>query len=131
MPRPRMDEGNRPFRAATRLPVDELHAVGSHPLKSGTDVGDLVTHVVHALATGGKEPRHTGRVVRRLHELDLGLAHAEERDAHAVGRDVEHGLERQPEDVAVERQRLLDRADDDRDVMDASGRVDGRASSRP
>jgi hypothetical protein len=74
--------------------------------------------VVKALALGGEEPGNPGAVVGRLDQLDLRLAHAEEGDSHAVLGDIRHGLELEAEQVPPERERLVDRANDERDMMD-------------
>ena len=75
--------------------------------------------MVEALAAALQEARDAGRVIRRLHQLHLRLAHAQERDPHAVRGNVGDGFELEPEQVAIEDQRILDGADDDRHVMDA------------
>ena len=93
------------------------------------EVVDLEADVVEPLALGREEARDAGRVVGGLHELDLRFADAEERDPHAVGRDVHDRLEIEPEHVAPEHQRRVDRPDDDRDVMDlAERRMLGRVA---
>ena len=47
-------------------------------------VGDLETDVVEPFALGRQEPGDTGRIVGRLHQLDLGLADRQERDPDLV-----------------------------------------------
>ena len=76
---------------------------------------------MEALTLLGQVPSDAGRVVRRLHELDLRFADAEERDPHPIGRDVHDRLERQPDEVAVHRQRLVEGLDHDREVVDPAG----------
>ena len=70
----------------------------------------------------GEEAGDAGRVVGRLDELDLRLPHPEERDPDAVVRDVHDRLELEAERVAPEAERVLDRAHDERDVVDLADR---------
>ena len=63
-------------------------------------------------------------VVGRLDQLDLRLADAQERDPDAVRRDVHDRLELEAERVAPEAEGVLDRADDQRDMMDLAERAD-------
>ena len=75
---------------------------------------DLEADVMEALALVRQEAGDAGRVVRRLDELDLRLPHPEERDPDPVLRDVHDRLERQAQEVPVERQRILERLHDRR-----------------
>ena len=81
---------------------------------------DLEADVVEALALARQEARDAGRVVGRLDELDLRLPHPQERDPDAVVGDVHDGLELEPERVAPEPERRVDRAHDERDMVDAA-----------
>ena len=82
-----------------------------------------------------EEPGDAGRVVGRLDQLDLGLPHPEERDAHPVLRDVHDRLQLEAQRVAPEPERRLDRGDDERHVVDLAEPADrerhgrGRAAS--
>ena len=73
----------------------------------------------------GQEARDAGRVVGRLDELDLRLPHPEEGDPDPVVRDVHDGLELEAERVAPQAERVLDRADDESDVVDLAETADG------
>ena len=66
------------------------------------EVRDLEADVVEALALALEEAGDAGRVVGRLDELDLRLAHPEERDPDPVVRDVHDRLELEAERVAPE-----------------------------
>lgn len=82
------------------------------------------------LALAREEPSDTGRVVRRLDELDLGLADGEERDPHPVLPDLLDRLERQPEHVPPEAGGILDLRDDQRDMVDLAEATDAVGDGR-
>jgi hypothetical protein len=87
--------------------------------------------VVDPLPSRLEKAGDTGRPVGGLDQLDPGFAHAQERDSDAVGLDVADVLDLEPEDVPVERERGLDRSDDDGDMVNPARRVDGAAPLRP
>src|SRR4051812_8412191 len=91
--RTRVDEGDRSFRPAARSAVDQLESVQLETQERLREVRDLEADVVEALALAREKAGDAGRVVRRLDELDLGLADREEGDPDAVLGDVHHGLE--------------------------------------
>src|SRR4029078_1400704 len=127
---PRMDEGDGSLGAPPRRAVDQLQAVDLEPEEGLCETGDLEADVVEALALRGKEPGDARRVVGRLHELDLRLADAEERDPDAVVGDVHDGLELEAQEVAPDRQALVDRADDQGHVVDLAQAPDPGRSAR-
>ena len=63
-------------------------------------------------------------VVGRLDEFDLGLPDPQECDPDPVIRDVHDRLEVEAERVAPQRERVLDRADDERDMVDPADAAD-------
>ena len=69
------------------------------------EVRDLEADVMEALALALEEARDAGRVVGRLDELDLRLAHPEERDPDVVVRDVHDRLELEAQRVTPQAQR--------------------------
>jgi len=70
------------------------------------------------LALGFQETRGAGRVVRRLDQFDLGVAHRKETDRDMVVFHVHDGLEVEPKLVAIETEGGLEVANDDGDVVD-------------
>ena len=73
---------------------------------------------MEALALRGEKTGDAGRVVGRLDELDLRFADGQEGDPHPILGDVRDRLELEPEQVAPDAERLLDRADDQGDMVD-------------
>ena len=124
-----MDERDGPFRASPRRAVDELEAVDRQSGQLLGEVRDLEADVVEALALLREEARDTGCLVGRLDELDLRFADREERDPDPIGGDVLDLLETEAKEVAVEAERLVDRADHDRNVMDAARRREDHRDS--
>src|SRR4029077_12952056 len=100
--RARVDERDRPLRAAARRAVDQLEAVDLEPEQCLGQVRDLKADMVEALALAREEARAPGRVVGRLNELDLRLADTEKGDPDPVRGDVHDRLELQAEKVAPE-----------------------------
>ena len=88
------------------------------------EVRDLEADVVEPLALAREEAGDAGRVVGRLDELDLRLADGQEGDPDAVLGDVHDRLELEAEEVAPEAEGVLDRADDQGDVMDLAEPAD-------
>ncbi len=123
-----MEECHRTLGSRPRSGVDELDALGCEARQFGAHVVHLEAQVMESLALRGKEAGDAGRVVGRLHELDLRFPDAEEGDPYPVRRDVHDRLERHAEDVAVQGNALLDGPDHDGHVMDASGRQVRHAS---
>ena len=78
--------------------------------------------VVHALAALGQEAGHAALRVRWLHQLDArgaAVAGRQEAESDALLREVERGSLGPPaEEALVARQRLVDRAHHDGDVVD-------------
>ena len=130
MARARVEERDRALGAPARGRIDELDAVDLEAEQRLGEVRDLEADVVEALALALQEARDAGRVVGRLDELDLRLPHPEERDPHVVLRDV-HDVS--SSSASASRQRpsdVLDRAHDERDVVDPADPADGLRETR-
>src|SRR5262245_39557689 len=113
-----MQERDRTLGALARGGVDQLEAVDLEAHERLGEVGHLETHVVEALALRIEEAIDAGRVVSGLDELDLRLADTQERDADPVLGDVHDRLELETQHVPPELKGRLDRADDERHVVD-------------
>ena len=122
----RVDERHRSFGASARRRVDELEALDLEAQQRLGEVRDLEADVVEPLPLRGEESGDAGRVVGRLDELDLRLADPEKRDPHPVGRHVDDRLRLEPQRVVPEPERTVDRADDERHVMDLAELPDPR-----
>ena len=125
MARARVDERDRTLRSLPRRGVDELEPGDLQPQQRLGEVRDLEADVVEPLALRFEEAGHARAVVGRFDQLDLRLADGQERDAHAVAGDVHDGLELEVQHVAPQWERRIDRADDQRDVMDLADVADG------
>ena len=117
-----MNEGHGPVGALARLAVDHLGLCGSQGLERRRKVIGDEADVMHAFAPLIQEPRDTTVGVDRLDELDPrgGVrARGQEAEPHPLRReDGRILLGCQVEELAVASERRLDRAHDDRDVMD-------------
>ncbi len=117
-----MNEGNGPVGAPARLTIDHLGLRRSHGLERRRKVSRNEADVMHAFAPLIEEPRDTTVVVDRLDELDPGggvLTRGQEAEPNALRlEDRRVLLGCQVEQLAVANERRLDRAHDDRDVMD-------------
>jgi hypothetical protein len=120
-----MQERDRALGAPARGRIDQLDAIDLEAEERLGEVRDLEADVVEALAFALEEARDAGRRVRRLDELDLGLADPQERDPDAVRRDVHDRLEIERQRIAPETQGRIDGAHDQCDVVDASDPLDG------
>ena len=125
-----MEEGDRAFGAAARGGVDELDPADLETEERLGEVRDLEADVMETLALLVEEARDAGRVVGRLDQLDLRLPHPEERDPDPIVGDVHDRLDVERERVAPETERVLDRADDQRDVVDTADPANGCWYSR-
>ena len=95
----RVQEGDGAFGSLARGGVDQLDAVDLEVEEGLGEVRNLEADMVEALAALRDEAGHAGRVVGRLHELDLRLPDAEEGDPDVVALDVHDRLEIEPERV--------------------------------
>ncbi len=113
------------LRAAPRRGVDQLQAGDFEAKQRLGEVRDLEADVVEALALRFEEARHARRVVGGFDQLDLRLADGQECDAHVVAGNVHDRLELEVQHVAPQRERRIDGADDQRDVMNLADVADG------
>ena len=117
-----MNEGHRPVGALARLAVDQLGLRGGQRLERRRKVIGHEADVMDALAPLVEEPGDTALGVDRLDELDPrgGLrAGGQEAETHALAAKTDGSSSgAEAEELAVASERRLDRAHDDRDVMD-------------
>jgi hypothetical protein len=125
-----VDEGYRTVRSSARRGIDQLEALGGQAIEGGGEVLDLEADVVEPLPLQGEEARDAGRLVGRLDELDLGLAHGQEGDPDPVVLDVHDLLERGAERVPPEPEPVLDRGDDEGHVVDLAEAAQGGGNGR-
>ena len=123
-----MEEGDRPLGAAARGRVDQLDPADLEAEERLGEVRDLEADVMEALALPLEEAGDAGRVIGRLDQLDLRLPHPEEGDPDPIVRDVHDRLDLEGERVAPETERFLDRADDQRDMVDPPDPANGRGN---
>jgi len=107
-----------PDAGARRL-VDQAYPLIAQPPEDGLDVVDLVGDVVQPRAALGEELADRRVVVERGEQLDVVLSHVQQRglDTLRLHRLAVH--QREPEDVDVEVDRLLEVAHREADVVDA------------
>ena len=120
-----MDERHRTLRAAPRLCIDELDTAGGEAIKRASDIVDLEADVVETLASRLQVSSDARGRVGRLDKLDLRLTYREESDRYAVRLDGQDQLHWQAQSVAIQGERLVDVANDDRHMVDTSGRREG------
>ena len=122
-----MQERDLTLDPATWRAIDELDSVGREAVKRAGEIAHLETDVMHRGATTfGHEARDTRLAIGRLQELDTRIALRRERGADALIREIMHRTHVVAEQVAVERDRVLQRWHSDADVMELSG-CDGQA----
>lgn len=99
--------------------VDQAHPTRTQPLELAVNVLDLVRDVMKPGAVTIQEPAH-GRLAReRPEQLDMALPHIQQDALHTL---LHHRLavnHRQPERLTVERERGLQVANGDPDVVNA------------
>src|SRR2546428_6162208 len=118
----RMKERDHALRAAPRPRVDELDPPRGEASERSRKIGDLEADVVHRRAAAlGEEARDTRLGVGRLEQLDARLTLGEEHHLHALRVEPMLGADGVAEDVAIERDRIGDRGNDDTDVMQRPG----------
>src|SRR5258708_18030158 len=123
--RARMEERDVAVGAAPRLAVDELHTSRRERREGRTKVVDDEAKVLERRVSAvGEQPGDARLAVGRLDELDTGVRCREEDDADPLVGDLAHLTGGQAERVAIERQRVGDRRDHDRDVMELSRFID-------
>jgi len=121
-----VEERDRPLGAAARGRVDQLDPADLEAQERLGEVRDLEADVMEALALLVEEAGDAGRVIGRLDQLDLRLPHPEEGDPDPIVGDVHDRFDLEGERVAPETERVLDRADDQRDVVDPPDPANGR-----
>jgi hypothetical protein len=84
----------------------------------GTKVGHLVGDVMHPGATLGQEASNRGVVAERLQQLDPPAADPDRSRANALVVDRRAVLHLRPEQPLVGRQRLVEIADGDAEMVD-------------
>src|ERR1035437_6739145 len=104
----RVDESHRALSTLAWGRVDENQVQRGELVERCLDVWHLEADVVEALALGCEEASGAGRVVGRLDQLDLGVAHRQEADRDVVVVHVHHGFYIETELVSVEIERRVD-----------------------
>ena len=113
-----MQERDQALGALTRLAVDELHAARRELAQRHAKIVDQVADVMQGRSAALRdELRDAGRLVRRFDELDALALPAEEHDTNALVRKLAYRAQAEAERVAIERERVGDARDGDRDVM--------------
>ncbi len=115
-----MDEGDPgAARPDTRFFIDQPVSAVSQDFQRFFHVVDLKGDMVDALPALLDESGYRTLRVRRLKELHLGVARGQEGHGHAVAFHRLPALQRQPENLVVETERLIQIAHGDPDVRDA------------
>jgi len=113
-----MQEGNPPSAgAATGRPVDELVARGSAGFERGVEIGDPETEMMDSGPVALEELRDRGAGLGRGEQLDLGRAEPQGNYSGAVGIFLR--TRREAEDIAVERESLVEVGYSDADMGQA------------
>jgi hypothetical protein len=127
-----MDECDlEPEQAGSRLAVDELGSGGGELGNGVADVLDLVGDVVHPRPALGEEPADSRVIARRGEQLDPGGADEERRGLDALVGHARPMLDPGGEEPLVRRDRLVEVADGDAEVMDAARGHAGDATDLP
>jgi succinyl-CoA synthetase alpha subunit len=123
---PRMDERHLAMGARTWLPVDELGLCRQKHLEVAGQVVAGEADVVQTLATGRQEAGHAALVIGGLDQLDLGASpggRKQEAEARVLRGEAAGRVDGLPtEEGPIARERLVDRAHHDGDVVDRSNR---------
>ena len=104
--------------AYARLLIDQPHACCRQTSQGRVDVADSVGDVMQPGAALLQEARHPRFGTERSNQLDMAVADIEQ---HSFDTLIQNRLamhERQPEDVAVKRERLLNISHRDTRVVD-------------
>src|SRR3990167_9088048 len=105
-------------RAVLAFPRQDAHAGGRECLQVAVELLDLQRDVVNALAALRDELGDDGILRRGFEQLQARLAERQQGHAHLLaGKGLEAG-DAQAEGVAVELQRLVERAHGDADVLE-------------
>lgn len=121
MNRLRMDEGDlEPEHALARCDVDQLDALPGEIGERGSQIVDLVGHVMHAGSVAREKTPH-GRVgAERGDQLDAAVPDLHRRRLHALLLDTFPMLEPRAEQPLVRPHRLVEIRDGDADVVDST-----------
>lgn len=103
--------------AAAGRVVHEAVAGGAAARHGGIEIGDAVAQMMDARAAPGQEPGDRTVGVARLQQLDVHVAERETHDFGPIGGFRRPGFE--PQDVAIEGQRIGDARDRDAHVGEA------------
>lgn len=115
----RMDERDlEPEQPCARRLVDQVGAGVGKLCQRGTKVGHLVGDVVHPRAALGQEAPNRGVLAERLEQLDPAAADPDRGRPDALVVDRRAVLHLRPEQPLVRRQRLVEIADGDSEMVD-------------
>jgi hypothetical protein len=114
----------------SRCLVDQLHAALAQLGKRRVEVLHAQGDVVQAGPAPVNEPRDRRLGRRRLEQLESRLPHRDEHRAHALGWHVVRRRHLEAQRIAIERQRFVQAADSDADVIERRLHAPHTLSSR-
>ena len=127
-----MDERHaRAVSTGSRYLVDQLHASLAQLGKRRIEVLDPQGDVVQPRSVPVDEPRDRRLGRRGLEQLERRLPHRDEHRAHALRWHVVRRRHLEAQRVAIERQRLVQAADRDADVIERRLHAPHTLSSKP
>src|SRR5207245_6073258 len=122
----RVEEADEAGETRPRRLIDHRQPRATGGGELGRDVGRLEADVVESLPAPGEELGDAARVVDGLEQLDLTPADRQQRGPHTLILNRRLLGDAEPEDALPEGEAVLEAADDQADVVNASEHLRGR-----